>query len=64
MLLAFVVVASVQGVTGGGSVLGADREVLIVFDAALVVVLGLLLYTLSSRGTRPRVPGGSTPSSW
>ncbi len=54
MLLAFVVVASVQGVTGGGSVLGADREVLIVFDAALVVVLGLLLYTLSSRDASTR----------
>ncbi|PKQ22624.1 MAG: hypothetical protein CVT65_12435 [Actinobacteria bacterium HGW-Actinobacteria-5] len=54
MLLAFVIVACVQGVTGGGSVLGADREVLIVFDAALVVVLGLLLYTLSARDASTR----------
>ena len=54
MLLAFVVAAAVQGIGGGVSVLDAEREVLIVFDAALVVVLGLLLYTLSARDATTR----------
>lgn len=53
MLVAFIAVAFVQAATIGGLStilgIGAQREVLIVFDAALVVVLGLLLYTLSSR---------------
>lgn len=53
MLLVFIVVAAVQG-SAGGSVLGAQREVLIVFDVALVVVLGLLLYTLSAREATTR----------
>ena len=53
MLLAFIAAALVQAV-GGGSVIDAQREVLIVFDAALVVVLGLLLYTLSARDASTR----------
>jgi hypothetical protein len=44
-------------VLGTGRTLDVEREVLIVFDMLLVVVLGLLLYSLSARD--PRAPGGA-----
>ncbi|MEN8185437.1 MAG: permease prefix domain 1-containing protein, partial [Myxococcota bacterium] len=43
-------------VLGTGRALDIEREVLIVFDLLLVVVLGLLLYSISARD--PRVPPG------
>jgi hypothetical protein len=43
-------------VLGTGRVLDIDREVLIVFDLLLVIVLGLLLYALSARD--PGAPAG------
>ena len=43
-------------VLGTGRALDIEREVLIVFDLLLVVVLGLLLYSLSARD--PRAPAG------
>jgi hypothetical protein len=48
LLLALIVAAGVQLATGGG-LAGADRNVLITFDAVLIVVVGLLLYALSAR---------------
>lgn len=44
MLLAFAVAALIQR-----DLLGTSRDVLIIFDVVLVVVLGLLLYSLSAR---------------
>jgi hypothetical protein len=44
-------------VLGTGRSLDIEREVLIVFDLLLVVVLGLLLYALSARD--PRAPAGA-----
>jgi hypothetical protein len=43
-------------VAGTGRGLDIEREVLIVFDLLLVVVLGLLLYSISARD--PRAPAG------
>lgn len=54
MLVVFIVAAIVQVTADGLSAFDAQREVLIVFDAALVVVLGLLLYTLSARDASTR----------
>ncbi|MFT4109832.1 permease prefix domain 1-containing protein [Propionicimonas sp.] len=53
MLAAFVVAAAVQG-AAGVSLLDTHREVLIVFDATLIVVLALLLYTISAREASTR----------
>ncbi|GAA4341515.1 permease prefix domain 1-containing protein [Microbacterium rhizosphaerae] len=55
LLLALIVAAVVQAVSTGGFV-DAQREVLIIFDLVLVVVVGLLLYALSARGADLR-PG-------
>lgn len=55
LLLALIVAALVQAVSTGGFV-DAQREVLIIFDLVLVVVVGLLLYALSARGADLR-PG-------
>ncbi|MBC8195551.1 MAG: hypothetical protein ISR43_01010 [Acidimicrobiia bacterium] len=41
-------------VTVSGEGIGSDREVLILFDLVLVVVLGLVLYTTSARGPGER----------
>ncbi|SFS15663.1 hypothetical protein SAMN04487846_3149 [Microbacterium sp. cf046] len=51
MLLAFVVAALIQR-----DLLGTSRDLLIIFDVVLVVVLGLLLYSLSARDPE-RGPG-------
>lgn len=56
LLLALIVASAVQIAAGGGLV-DADRTVLITFDAVLVVVVGLLLYSLSARD-------GSLPPGW
>lgn len=54
MLVVFIAAAVVQVTAAGVSAFDAQREVLIIFDAALVVVLGLLLYTLSARDASTR----------
>ncbi len=51
MLLAFVVAALIQR-----DLLGTSRDLLIIFDVVLVVVLGLLLYSLSARNPESK-PG-------
>lgn len=51
MLLAFVVAALIQR-----DLLGTSRDLLIIFDVVLVVVLGLLLYSLSARSPESK-PG-------
>lgn len=56
LLLALIVAAAVQIAAGGGLV-DADRTVLITFDAVLIVVVGLLLYSLSARE-------GNAPPGW
>ncbi|MGB4135860.1 MAG: permease prefix domain 1-containing protein [Microbacterium sp.] len=54
LLLAFIVASGVQ--LASGSLVDGSREVLIVFDAVLVIVVGLLLYAISARGSDAR-PG-------
>ncbi len=53
LLLAFIVAAIVQGVLAespeGGAVVFGQRDLLIIFDLVLVVVLALLLYAMSAR---------------
>lgn len=49
LLIALIAAAIVQAVSTGGLV-DAQREVLIIFDLVLIVVVGLLLYALSARG--------------
>jgi hypothetical protein len=49
LLIALIVAAIVQVASTGG-LIDAQREVLIIFDLVLVVVVGLLLYALSARG--------------
>jgi len=50
LLLAFIVAGIVQGdLIGGGVEVFGQRDLLIIFDLVLVVVLGLLLYALSAR---------------
>lgn len=58
LLLALVVAGLVQGVTGGGAPGAAvdQRDLLIIFDVVLIVVLGLLLYSYSAREA-DRPPG-------
>jgi hypothetical protein len=53
-LFTIVLIVFLGLVLGTGRTLDIDREVLIVFDLLLVVVLGLLLYSLSARD--PRAP--------
>jgi hypothetical protein len=59
LLLAFIVAGFVQGdlVDGGGTEVFGQRDLLILFDIVLVVVVGLLLYALSARD-------GLAPPSW
>ena len=51
LLLAFIVAGFLQGslVAGGGAEVFGQRDLLILFDIVLVVVVGLLLYALSAR---------------
>jgi hypothetical protein len=55
-LFAILLVVFLSVVLGTGRGLNVEREVLIVFDLLLVVVLGLLLYSLSARD--PGAPAG------
>lgn len=54
LLLAFIVASGVQ--LASGTLIDGSREILIVFDAVLVIVVGLLLYAISARGSDAR-PG-------
>jgi hypothetical protein len=56
-LFAIVLVVYLSIVLGTGRGFDVEREVLIVFDMLLVVVLGLLLYSISARD--PRSPPGA-----
>jgi hypothetical protein len=60
LLVAFIVVALLQGnfidPPGGGVEVFGQRDLLIIFDIVLIVVLGLLLYSLSARD--PLAPAG------
>ncbi len=51
-LFAIVLLVYVSIVLGTGRGINVEREVLIVFDLLLVVVVGLLLYSISSRDPR------------
>jgi hypothetical protein len=55
-LFAILLLVFLSVVLGTGRGLNVEREVLIVFDLLLVVVLGLLLYSLSARD--PGAPAG------
>jgi hypothetical protein len=59
LLLAFIVAGFVQGdlVNGGDTTAFAQRDLLILFDVVLIVVVGLLLYAISAREP-------SAPPSW
>ncbi|WP_106814990.1 permease prefix domain 1-containing protein [Microbacterium timonense] len=59
LLLAFIVAGFVQGdlVNGGDTTTFAQRDLLILFDVVLIVVVGLLLYAISAREP-------SAPPSW
>ena len=59
-LFAIVLLVFLGIVLGTGRGLDVEREVLIMFDLLLVVVLGLLLYSISARD--PRSPAG--PFDW
>ncbi|MGK2966134.1 MAG: hypothetical protein ACSLFM_11095, partial [Tepidiformaceae bacterium] len=48
-LFALMLVAAVLGMAFTGNFVDADRDVLILFDLLLVVVLGLVLYSISAR---------------
>ncbi|MGE0227588.1 MAG: permease prefix domain 1-containing protein [Dehalococcoidia bacterium] len=48
-LFALMLVAAIVGMALTGSFIDADREVLILFDLLLVVVVGLVLYSISAR---------------
>lgn len=56
-LFALMLVAALVGMVFTGNVIGAEREVLIVLDFLLILVLGLILYALSARepDSRPTV---------
>ncbi len=56
LLAAFVVLAT------AGNLAAVDRELLILMDAILVLVLCLLLYSVSARD--PLAPGRSSTGSW
>jgi hypothetical protein len=55
-LFAIVLLVYLSIVLGTGRGINVEREVLIVFDLLLVVVLGLLLYSISARD--PQAPAG------
>jgi hypothetical protein len=48
-LFALMLVAAIIGMAATGNVIDAERDVLIILDLLLVVVLGLVLYSLSAR---------------
>ena len=48
-LFALMLVAALGGMVVTGNAIGADRNVLILLDGLLVVVLGLVLYSISAR---------------
>ncbi|MEZ4554397.1 MAG: permease prefix domain 1-containing protein [Dehalococcoidia bacterium] len=48
-LFALMLLAAIVGMAVTGSFIDADREVLILFDLLLVVVVGLVLYSISAR---------------
>jgi len=53
-LFALMLVAAIFGMVFTGSFIDADRDVLILFDVLLVIVLGLVLYSISARDTDAR----------
>jgi hypothetical protein len=53
-LFAVMLVAAIFGMTLTGNFVDADRDVLILFDVLLVVVLGLVLYSISARDSAAR----------
>lgn len=53
-LFAAMLVAAILGMALTGNFVDADREVLILFDLLLVVVLGLVLYSISARDSEAR----------
>ncbi len=59
-LFALMLVAAIAGMAITGNVINADRDVLILLDVLLVVVLGLVLYSFSARDTdaRPNLMDG------
>jgi hypothetical protein len=54
-LFALMLVAAIIGMAVTGNIIDAERDVLILLDVLLVIVLGLLLYSFSARdpGARP-----------
>jgi hypothetical protein len=59
-LFALMLVAAIVGMAVTGSVVDAERDVLILLDVLLVVVLGLVLYSISARdaGAQPSLMDG------
>lgn len=59
-LFAVMLLAAVAGMVLTGSFVDADRDVLILFDLLLVVVLGLVLYSISARDSdaKPTIMDG------
>jgi hypothetical protein len=59
-LFALMLVAAIAGMAVTGSFVDADRDVLILFDMLLVLVLGLVLYSISARDpdARPTLMDG------
>ncbi len=53
-LFALMLVAAIVGMALTGNVIDAERDVLILLDLLLVVVLGLVLYTISARDEEAR----------
>jgi hypothetical protein len=53
-LFALMLLAAIIGMTLTGNFIDAEREVLILFDMLLVLVLGLVLYSLSARDSDAR----------
>jgi hypothetical protein len=55
-LFALMLVAAVLGMAVTGNIIDADRDVLILLDVLLVIVVGLVLYSISARDPEAR-PG-------
>ena len=53
-LFAVMLVAAIAGIALTGNFIDAERDVLILFDLLLVVVLGLVLYSISARDSDAR----------
>ncbi|MBE0610347.1 MAG: hypothetical protein IH609_13285, partial [Dehalococcoidia bacterium] len=49
-LFAVMLVAAIVGMALTGNLIDAERDVLILFDVLLVIVVGLVLYSISARG--------------